>query len=115
MGQQYLIFQVSQADYSIPHLLFKFLNNKDVKIMGVGMEKPLQKLRDDCDLHVSHALELGILIAKKFAKLGLRKARMNELVMKLLGEQLLTQRKMRRSRWDRSEFSQDQVTHLCKN
>jgi hypothetical protein len=59
------------------------------------------------DLHVSHALDLGILAAKKFAKPRLRNARMNELVMKLLGEQLLTQRKMRRNRWARSEFSQD--------
>jgi hypothetical protein len=110
--QQYLIFQVSQADYSIPHLFFKFLNNKDVKIVGVGMEKSLQKLRDDYDLHVNHALDLGILAAEKFAKPELRKARMNKLVMKLFGEQLLTQRKMMWSRWDRSKLCQDQVTYL---
>jgi hypothetical protein len=95
VGQQYLIFQVSHAGYSIPHLLFEFLNNKDVKIVGVGMEKPLQKLRGDYDLHVNHALDLGILTFEMFAKPKLRKVRMNELVMKLLGEQLLTQRKMR--------------------
>jgi hypothetical protein len=95
VGQQYLIFQVSQADYSVPHLLFEFLNNKDVKIVGVGMEKPLQKPRGDYDLHVNHALDLGILTVEMFAKLELRKVWMNELVMKLLGEQLLTQRKMR--------------------
>jgi hypothetical protein len=101
VGQQYLIFQVSQANYSIPHLLLEFLNNKNVKIVGVGMKKPLQKLRDNCDLHINHALDLGILANKKFDKPELRKAGMNE----LLGEQLLTQMKMRRSRWDRSEFS----------
>jgi hypothetical protein len=38
---------------------------------------------------------------------------MNELMMNLLKEQLLIQRKMRKSRCDRSELSQDQVTHLC--
>jgi hypothetical protein len=90
VGQQYLILQVSQANYSIPHLLFEFLNNKDVKIVGVGMEKPFQKLRDNCDLHINHALDLGILAAEKFVKPELRKAGMNE----LLGEQLLSQRKM---------------------
>jgi hypothetical protein len=68
VGRQCLVFQVRKADASIPHLLFEFQNNKDVKIMGVGMEKPLQKLRDNCDLHVNHALGLGILAAKKFAK-----------------------------------------------
>jgi hypothetical protein len=101
MGQQYLIFQVSQADYSIHHLLFEFLNNNDVKIVGVGMEKPRQKLRNNCDLHINHAIDLGILAAEKFAKPELRKAGINE----LLEKQLLTQRKMRRSRCDRSEFS----------
>jgi hypothetical protein len=68
MGRQYLVFQVGKADASIPYLLFEFLNNKDVKIVGVGMEKPLQKLRDDYDLHVNHALDLRILAAKKFAE-----------------------------------------------
>jgi hypothetical protein len=80
--------------------------------MGVGMEKPLQKLRDNGNLLINHALDLGILATEKFAKPELRKAGMNELVMKLLGEQLLTQRKMRWSRWDRSKLSQDQVTHF---
>jgi hypothetical protein len=65
-----------------------------MKIVGVGMEKPLKKLRDNCDLHINHALDLGILAAEKFVKPELRKAGMNELI----GEQLLTQRKMRRSR-----------------
>ena len=59
------------------------------------MEKPLQKLGDDYDLHVNHALDLGILTVEKFAKPELRKVGMNELVVKLLEEQLLTQRKMR--------------------
>jgi hypothetical protein len=101
VGQQYLIFQVDHADYFISHILFEFLNNKDVKIVGEGMEKPLQKLRDNCDLHINHALYLGILAAEKLAKPELRKVGMNE----LLGEQLLTQRKRMRSRWDRLEFS----------
>jgi hypothetical protein len=41
MGRQCLIFQVSRTDVSVSHLLSKFLNNKDVKIVEVGMEKPL--------------------------------------------------------------------------
>jgi hypothetical protein len=80
VGQQYLIFQAGHADYFILHLLFEFLNNKDVKIVSVGMEKPLQKLRDDCDLHINHALDLGILAAEKFDKPELRKPGMNELL-----------------------------------
>ncbi|XP_059428471.1 uncharacterized protein LOC132162225 [Corylus avellana] len=81
-------------------------HNQDLKIVGVGLEKPLQKLKDDCDLHVAHALDLGTLAPEKFAKSELRKAGMTELVMKLLGEQLLTPRKMR-SRCDRLERSHD--------
>jgi hypothetical protein len=77
------------------------------------MEKPLQKLRDECNFQVNLAIDLGIVEAEKFAKPDLRKAGLNELVMKLLSEQLPTQRKMRRSRWDRSELSEDQITHLC--
>ena len=80
--------------------------------MGIGMEKPLQKLRDECNFHVDHVVDLGILAVEKFAKPDLRKADMSELVMKLLGECLPTQRKMRKRRWDTSKLSQYQVTHL---
>ena len=76
------------------------------------MKKPPQKPRDECNFHVSHAVDLGILGVEIFLKPDLRKAKMNELVMKLFDEQLLTQRKMR-SIWDRLELSKDQGTHLC--
>jgi hypothetical protein len=41
VGRQCLIFQVSRADVSVSHILSEFLNNKDVKIVEAGMEKPL--------------------------------------------------------------------------
>ena len=66
-----------------------------MKIVGIGMEKSLQKPRDECNFYVNHDVGLGIPAAENFLKLDLRKARMNKFMMKLLGEQLLTQRKMR--------------------
>ena len=90
-----MIFHVGKANASIPRLLSKFLYNKDVKIVEIGMKKPLQKPRDECNFEVSHAVDLEILAAENFLKPDLRKARINELVMKLIGEQLLTQRKMK--------------------
>jgi hypothetical protein len=59
-------FPSIQASDSIPPLFFEFLNNEDLKIVGVGMEKAIQKLKDDCRVNVT-ALHLGILVVEKYA------------------------------------------------
>ena len=59
-------FPSIQASDSIPPLLFEFLSNKDLKIVGVGKEKAIQKLRYDCRINVT-GLHLRILVTKKYA------------------------------------------------
>ena len=78
--QRCLIFQVNKAGgYGyVPYMLSNFMNNKNLKIVGLRMEKTLQKLEYDCNLNIAHALDLDILVAKKLSKSGLA-----ELVMEL--------------------------------
>jgi ribonuclease D len=113
VGRRCLIFQFHNADdpvHPLP-LLSSFLNTKNLKVVGFGMEKILNKLEYDCHLTVTHAIDLGIFAAEKYGKPKWSNGGMAELVTELLGGNIPSQRKVRRSRWERAELSYDQVSH----
>ncbi|XP_059428464.1 uncharacterized protein LOC132162217 [Corylus avellana] len=86
--QRCLIFQFNGTDGygSVSSLLSGFLNNKDLKIVGLGMEKTLQKIEYDCQLTVAYALDLGIFAVEKYKKPKFSKTSIMELEYKHVGK-----------------------------
>ncbi|XP_059428465.1 uncharacterized protein LOC132162220 [Corylus avellana] len=105
-----LIFQFNNTDdhRSVSSLLLGFLNNNPLKILGLGIEKTLQKLEYYCQLIVDHAIDVGIFAAEKYKKPKLINACTVELVSDILEEKLPSERKMKRSKWERAKLTDDQ-------
>eukprot|EP01018_Ginkgo_biloba_P010980 Gb_21005 [translate_table: standard] len=107
-----LIIQLLFADF-IPEVLVSFLRDPDVKLVGVGIENDVVKLRRDHGLECKGQVELTHLAARRLEKEELEKVGLKRLASEVLGLSLLKPKKITMSNWSVKQLSRQQIEYAC--
>ncbi|PIA61003.1 hypothetical protein AQUCO_00300492v1 [Aquilegia coerulea] len=110
VGKRCCIFQLSSAP-EIPETLGMILNLSDIKFVGVGIQRDVEKLIRFYNLRVANFVELGPLAAEKFKRDELRNDGLKDLAKEVLGLVIDKPRRVTLSRWDAAVLATDQIQY----
>ncbi|XP_058209630.1 3'-5' exonuclease-like [Rhododendron vialii] len=112
VGRNCLIFQLIFAPH-MPQSLVNFLADEDYTFVGVGIEKDVDKLREDHGLEVRNTVDLGWLAARELRNRQLHNAGLVTLAREVLGKQFVKPRNVTLSDWNDDWLSEDQIQYAC--
>lgn len=107
-----LIIQMLFLDF-IPEALVRFLKDPGVKLVGVGIDQDVTKLRNDYGLECGGQLELGTLAVKRLERQELKQGGLKGLAMEILGLSLLKPKKISTSNWACRTLREGQIRYAC--
>jgi hypothetical protein len=107
-----LIIQMLFLNF-IPEALVRFLKDPGVKLVGVGIERDVVKLRNDHGLECRGQLELGTLAVERFERRELKEAGLKGLAMEVLGLSLAKPKSISMSNWACRTLQEKQVEYAC--
>ncbi|KAF5175070.1 hypothetical protein FRX31_035342 [Thalictrum thalictroides] len=85
------------------------LNFSDIKFVGVGIHRDVEKLMKFYNLRVTNCVELGPWAAQQMKRNELRNAGLKELAKEVLGLLIDKPKRVTVSRWDAAQLTTDQI------
>eukprot|EP01018_Ginkgo_biloba_P035424 Gb_05677 [translate_table: standard] len=108
-----LIVQLSYMDV-MPSSLINFLNDDQIRLAGVEIQKDADKLARDYGLTCKkQSLELTTLAVKTLRRPDLKHAGLKTLARLILGLAMVKPKKISRSNWGREDLSPSQIDYAC--
>eukprot|EP01018_Ginkgo_biloba_P035428 Gb_20150 [translate_table: standard] len=109
-----LILQLFYMDV-MPSSLIKFLNDDQIRLAGVEIEKDADKLATDYDLTCKNQslVELSTLAVNTLGKPELKGSGLKKLASEVLGLSLVKSKKISMSNWEKAALSRSQIEYAC--
>lgn len=112
VGHRCLIFQLLHAPY-IPDALNVFLGSGAYTVVGVGIDRDVEKLAEEHGLVVPNCVDVGFLSADISGDWSLWRTGLKGLAREILGMEVQKPRRVALSTWDNRWLSYEQVQSAC--